>query len=42
MTAHEEVLITKINYLSDRVLPPAIATVKILAAEIRGTPISKN
>ena len=41
-TLQEEVLIIRINYLSDRGLPPITAIVKNLAEEIRGAPVGKN
>ena len=41
-TPQEEVLITRINYLSGRGLPPTTAIVKNLAEEIRGAPVGKN
>ena len=38
----EEVLIDRINYLTDRGLPPTSCIVKNLAEEIRGEPLGKN
>jgi hypothetical protein len=38
----EEVLIDRINYLTDRGLPPTSSIVKNLAEEIRGEPVGKN
>jgi len=38
----EEVLIHRINYLTDRSMPPTSYIVKNLAEEIRGAPVGKN
>lgn len=38
----EEVLIHRINYLTDRAMPPTSHIVKNLAEEIRGAPVGKN
>jgi hypothetical protein len=38
----EEVLIDRINYLSERQMPPTSSIVKNLAEEIRGKPVGKN
>jgi hypothetical protein len=40
--AQEEVLIGRINYLTERGMPPTSAIVKNLAEEIRGRPVGKN
>ncbi len=38
----EEVLIDRINYLTDRAMPPTSHIVRNLAEEIRGGPVGKN
>jgi hypothetical protein len=38
----EEVLIHRINLLTDRGMPPTCHSVKNLVEEIRGQPVSKN
>jgi hypothetical protein len=38
----EETLIQRINYLTDRAMPPTSHIVKNLAEEIRGEPVGKN
>ena len=38
----EEVLIRRINHLTDRAIPPTSHIVKNLAEEIRGAPVGKN
>ncbi|KAH7384992.1 hypothetical protein BKA64DRAFT_154593 [Cadophora sp. MPI-SDFR-AT-0126] len=40
--AQEKVLIDRINYLTDRGLPPTSCIVKSLAEEIRGSSVGKN
>jgi hypothetical protein len=40
--AQEEVLITHINCLTDRNIPPTSAIVKNMAEEIRGAEVNKN
>jgi hypothetical protein len=41
-TDEEEVLISRINKLTDRGLPPTSQIVRNLAEEIRGEPVGKN
>jgi hypothetical protein len=41
-TAQEEVLISFINRLTDRSLPPTSQLVKNVAEELRGGPVGKN
>ena len=38
----EELLIDRINYLTDRAMPPTSHIVRNLAEEIRGGPVGKN
>jgi hypothetical protein len=38
----EEVLIHRINYLTDQAMPPTSYIVKNLTEEIRGAPVGKN
>src|SRR4051812_36521532 len=40
--AQEKVLIDRINYLTDRGLPPTSSIIKSLAEEIRGSAVGKN
>jgi hypothetical protein len=41
-TTQEEALVSRINYLTERGMPPTSAIVENLAVEIRGTGVGKN